>query len=58
LRTADEMMSAKVAWANRAGYRILTRDIPSSLAPYNALIRVNEKGTEDRELDYLAVFSE
>lgn len=47
-------MRAKVQWAERAQYTILTRDVPASFAPYNAVIRISERGTEDRQRDYLA----
>lgn len=52
--TADESMAAKVKWAQKAGYRILTRNVPEHFAPYNAVIRISETGTEDRLRDYLA----
>jgi hypothetical protein len=50
----EEMMAAKVKWAEKVGYRTLTRDIPPEFYPYNAVIRMNERNTEDRNLDYLA----
>lgn len=50
----DDRMAEKVRWAERAEYIVLTRDIPASFAPFNAVIRVSEYGTEDRERDYLA----
>lgn len=50
--TPAEAMAARVKWANRARYTILTRDVPPQFAPYNAIIRV--LGTEDRRVDYLA----
>jgi hypothetical protein len=52
--TAEELMTAKVRWACKAGYRVVTRTIPSLFAPYNAIIRVSEAGTEDSNRDYLA----
>ena len=52
--TADDRMAAKVRWAEQARYTILTRDVPASFAPYNAVIRISEGGTEDRQRDYLA----
>lgn len=52
--TPEERMAAKVRWAERACYTILTHDVPRSFAPYNAVIRVSERGTEDRQRDYLA----
>jgi hypothetical protein len=51
---AEDRMAARVRWAERAKYTILTRGVPASFAPYNALIRIQEDGTEDRERDYLA----
>lgn len=50
--TAEEAMAARVKWATRARYAVLTRDVPAEFAPYNAIIRV--LGTEDRRTDYLA----
>ena len=52
--------AAKVRWAVRTGYTILTRTVPPSFAPYNCVIRVRERGTEDTRRDYLAhlVFDE
>jgi hypothetical protein len=52
--TADESVAVKVRWAEKAGYRVLTRNVPDIFAPYNAVIHVSERGTEDRRLDYLA----
>ena len=49
-----EVMATKVKWANKAGYSVLTQSVPEEFAPYNAVIRVSETGTEDRDLDYLA----
>lgn len=49
-----DRMAAKVRWAERAQYTVLTLDVPASFAPYNALIRILERGTEDRQRDYLA----
>ena len=51
---ANEVMAAKVRWALKAGYRVLTRNVPGTFAPYNAVIRVSEAGTEDQKRDYLA----
>jgi hypothetical protein len=51
---ANDRMAAKVRWAEQANYAILTRDVPDSFAPYNAVIRVSESGTEDKQRDYLA----
>lgn len=48
----EEAMEARVRWANKAGYVVLTRNVPQQFAPYNAVIRV--LGTEDRRADYLA----
>jgi hypothetical protein len=50
--SAGEIMTARVKWANRAQYTVLTRNIPERFAPYNAIIRVI--GTEDYRVDYLA----
>lgn len=50
--SAEDAMVARVKWACRARYIVLTRDIPEGFAPYNAVIRV--LGTEDRRADYLA----
>jgi hypothetical protein len=50
--TPEDRMIAKVRWAERVQYTVLTRDIPLSYAPYNAVIRMS--GTEDRQRDYLA----
>ena len=50
--SADEIMTARVKWANRAQYTVLTRNVPERFAPYNAVIRVI--GTEDYRVDYLA----
>jgi hypothetical protein len=50
----EELMAAKVRWAAKAGYSVLTQDVPLEFYPYNAVIRVDERGTEDRDLDYLA----
>jgi hypothetical protein len=49
----DEAMEGRVKWANKARYRVLTRNVPGKYAPYNAVIRV--LGTEDLRSDYLAV---
>lgn len=50
----DDAMTAKVKWATKAGYQVLTRNVPATFAPYNAVIRVSELGTEDKNRDYLA----
>jgi hypothetical protein len=50
----EERMAAKVRWAERVGYTVITRDIPASFDPYNAVIRISAGGTEDRQRDYLA----
>lgn len=50
----EDVMAAKVRWAIRAGYSVLTTHVPPRFAPYNAVIRVSERGTEDRDRDYLA----
>jgi hypothetical protein len=50
--SAEDAMAARVKWARRVGYIVLTRDVPVEFAPYNAIIRV--LGTEDRRADYLA----
>jgi len=52
--SAEDLMAAKVRWAERAEYIVLTRTVPAEFAPYNAIIRVSEAGTEDRDRDYLA----
>ncbi|GAC1471024.1 MAG: hypothetical protein NVS2B16_28960 [Chloroflexota bacterium] len=52
--SADELMAAKIQWAERAGYSVLTTSVPEGFAPYNAIIRVSERGTEDQQRDYLA----
>jgi hypothetical protein len=52
--TADEVMAAKVKWARKAGYSVLTQNVPVEFAPYNTVIRVSETGTEDHNRDYLA----
>lgn len=52
--TPADRMAAKVRWAERAQYAILTRTVPASFSPYNAIIRINERGTEDTRRDYLA----
>lgn len=54
--TPDDRMAAKVRWVERAGYTVLTLDVPVSFAPYNAVIRISERGTEDQQRDYLAYF--
>jgi hypothetical protein len=56
--TDDELMVRKVDWAIRAGFEVLTRDVPASFAPFNAVIRINDRGTEDADRDYLAVLDD
>ncbi len=53
--SVDDAMAGKVKWATKAGYRVLTRNVPASFAPYNAIIRISRLGTEDNNRDYLAV---
>lgn len=50
----NDRMAAKVRWAERATYAILSSDVPAAFAPYNTVIRVSERGTEDTQRDYLA----
>lgn len=50
----EEMMVAKIQWATRAGYQVVTRNVPREHAPYNAIIRISSRGTEDQNRDYLA----
>lgn len=52
--SANDRMAAKVRWVEQATYTILTRDVPAAFAPYNSVIRVSERGTEDVQRDYLA----
>lgn len=52
--TPEEAMATRVKWAHKAGYSVLTKDVPAQFAPYNAVIRVSESGTEDLNRDYLA----
>lgn len=52
--TDGEVMARKIQWANKAGFDIVTHDVPSTFAPYNAVIRISASGTEDRNRDYLA----
>jgi hypothetical protein len=52
--TAAELMEVRVKWAAKAGYSVLSWDVPSEFFPYNAVIRVDERNTEDQNLDYLA----
>lgn len=52
--SVDDAMATKVKWATKAGFRVLTRSVPASFAPYNAIIRVSRAGTEDQRRDYLA----
>lgn len=54
---ADESAATKVKWAQKAGYRVVTRNVPDTFAPFNAVIRVSDRGTEDRQRDYLAEFN-
>jgi hypothetical protein len=54
IMSAEELMAAKVMWAARAGYCVLTQTVPTEFLPYNTVIRVSENGTEDRNRDYLA----
>jgi hypothetical protein len=56
--TDDELMDRKVDWAIRAGFGVLTRDVPASFAPFNAVIRISARGTEDADRDYLAVLDD
>jgi hypothetical protein len=51
----EELMAQRVQWANRATFTVLDCAVPPSFAPYNAVIRISEAGTEDRQRDYLAV---
>ena len=53
----EEFMSRRVQWANRATFTVLSREVPGSFAPYNAVIRISAAGTEDIQLDYLAVLA-
>jgi hypothetical protein len=55
---AEEVMAAKVKWALKAGYTILTKNVPGKFAPFNSVIRVSEAGTEDQNRDYLARIAE
>lgn len=52
--SAAELMEARVKWVSRVTYRVVTRSVPPEFLPYNAVIRLDERGTEDRDLDYLA----
>lgn len=52
--TPSDRMAAKVRWAENATYSIITRDVPAAFAPFNTVIRVSERGTEDSRRDYLA----
>ncbi|HCG03220.1 MAG TPA: hypothetical protein DEV93_22115 [Chloroflexi bacterium] len=52
--TDGEVMARKIQWANKAGFSVVTHDVPSNFAPFNAVIRISESGTEDRKRDYLA----
>jgi hypothetical protein len=55
--SAEELMDRKVKWAMKAGYQVLTRNIPARFAPHNAIIRISEQGTEDQNRDYLATIA-
>ena len=52
--SADELMAAKVKWVSKVTYRIVTQEVPQEFFPYNAVIRLDERGTEDQDRDYLA----
>jgi hypothetical protein len=54
----EEAMAVRVKWAKKAGYSVLTKDVPGEFAPYNAVIRVSGAGTEDQNRDYLAQIAE
>lgn len=54
VQTSTELMASRVLWAQRATYEVLTREVPPEFAPYNAIIRISERGTEDQNRDYLA----
>ena len=54
----EEVMAVRIKWAEKAGYSILTNDVPGEFAPYNAVIRVSGAGTEDKNRDYLAQIAE
>jgi hypothetical protein len=56
--TDGEVMARKIQWANKAGFSVVTHDVPSTFAPFNAVIRISESGTEDRKRDYLAELSD
>lgn len=56
--TADEVMTAKIRWVQKAGYRVVTKNIPQEFWPFNAVIRIHASGTEDQLRDYLAEFRE
>lgn len=56
--TAEEVMIAKIRWVEKAGYRVVTKNIPQEFWPYNAVIRIHASGTEDQLRDYLAEFRE
>jgi hypothetical protein len=56
--TPEEVMTVRIKWAEKAGYQVLTNDVPREFAPYNAVIRVSAAGTEDRNRDYLAHIAE
>jgi hypothetical protein len=56
--SAEEVMAVRIKWAEKAGYSILTNDVPGEFAPYNAVIRVSGAGTEDKNRDYLAQIAE
>ena len=54
---AEELMAARVKWVTKVGYRILTESVPAEFWPYNTVIRLDERNTEDHNLDYLAQFT-
>jgi hypothetical protein len=54
----EEVMAVRIKWAEKAGYSVLTNDVPGEFAPYNAVIRVSGAGTEDKNRDYLAQISD
>jgi hypothetical protein len=54
----EEVMAVRIKWAEKAGYSVLTKDVPGEFSPYNAVIRVSGTGTEDKNRDYLAHIAE
>lgn len=54
----EEVMAVRIKWAEKAGYSVLTNNVPGEFAPYNAVIRVSGAGTEDKNRDYLAQISD